>query len=163
MAILIITIIIVIVVIIVIYDINIVLVIFMIFVIATIIIIINTIVVAVVISANQSEMLRKKVASLEEAIQAKDRENVTNRTMYDNMKGVSRKIKEVSESVKRCCGAWKASPEGGVTGFQETSSLLPRGILCRLHVQQCNSSNERERESLFVGPMGYVDAVVKTP
>lgn len=41
------------------------------------------------------EQLRKKVASLEQAIEAKDRENVQNRHMYDNMKGVSRKIKEV--------------------------------------------------------------------
>lgn len=35
------------------------------------------------------------MASLEDAIQAKDRENVTNRSMYDNMKRVSRNIKEV--------------------------------------------------------------------
>lgn len=47
------------------------------------------------IRCRQLDLLRKQVASLEEAIQAKDRENVTNRTMYDNMKGVSRKIKEV--------------------------------------------------------------------
>ena len=45
----------------------------------------------------QLEPLRKKVADLEQAILAKDRENVTNRSMYDNMKGVSRKIKEVSQ------------------------------------------------------------------
>ncbi|CAM9512123.1 unnamed protein product, partial [Ectocarpus sp. 4 AP-2014] len=51
--------------------------------------------------SGQSEMLRKKVASLEEAIQAKDRENVTNRTMYDNMKGVSRKIKETLASAQQ--------------------------------------------------------------
>lgn len=47
----------------------------------------------------QLDLLRKKVASLDEAILAKDRENVTNRQMYDNMKGVSRKIKEVSLKV----------------------------------------------------------------
>lgn len=46
----------------------------------------------------QLEPLRKKVADLEQAILAKDRENVTNRSMYDNMKGVSRKIKEVSST-----------------------------------------------------------------
>lgn len=48
----------------------------------------------------QLDQLRKKVATLEEGIQAKDRENVTNRQMYDNMKGVSRKIKEVRLRVR---------------------------------------------------------------
>lgn len=51
--------------------------------------------VTVPIHCRQLDVLRKQVASLEQAIQAKDRENVTNRAMYDNMKGVSRKIKEV--------------------------------------------------------------------
>lgn len=43
----------------------------------------------------QLDQLRKKVATLEQAIEAKDRENVTSRAMYDNMKVVSRRIKEV--------------------------------------------------------------------
>ncbi len=49
----------------------------------------------------QLDELRKKVASLEEAIQAKDRENVTNRSMYDNMKRVSRNIKEVRTAFRK--------------------------------------------------------------
>lgn len=48
----------------------------------------------------QLDQLRAKVASLEKAIEAKDRENVTNRAMYDNMKGVSRKIKEVRAELR---------------------------------------------------------------
>jgi len=43
----------------------------------------------------QDTALRKKVSELEEAMAAKDRENMTNRNMYDQMKKVSRNIKEV--------------------------------------------------------------------
>ncbi|CAM9345119.1 unnamed protein product [Scytosiphon promiscuus] len=44
--------------------------------------------------SGQLDTLRKRVVELEQDILAKDRENMTNRSMYDNMKGVSRKIKE---------------------------------------------------------------------
>lgn len=102
--------------------------------------IIITTIIIVIMATNQSEMLRKKVASLEEAIQAKDRENVTNRAMYDNMKGVSRKIKEVSESIKRCRGAWKASRDGGVDGVSlHVFSTATGYFFRRLHLQQYKS------------------------
>lgn len=43
----------------------------------------------------QEAALRKKISELEEAMAAKDRENMTNRSMYDKMKKVNRNIKEV--------------------------------------------------------------------
>lgn len=44
----------------------------------------------------QLDEVRKEVARLKQAVEAKDRESVQSLSMYDKMKTVSRKIKEVS-------------------------------------------------------------------